>query len=87
MDKMKYSVDEIIDDVIKLEDLNSEELVYLKKEDLDFEVKENDILVLKDGKYQKDEKTKDERTKYLQEKLEQLLNSQFKWILFSWEEL
>lgn len=78
MDKMKYSVDEIIDDVIKLEDLNSEELVYLKKEDLDFEVKENDILVLKDGKYQKDEKTKDERTKYLQEKLEQLLNSQFK---------
>ena len=78
MDKMKYSVDEIIDDVIKLEDLNSKELVYLKKEDLDFEVKENDILVLKDGKYQKDEKAKDERTKYLQEKLERLLNSQFK---------
>ena len=60
MDKMKYSVDEIIDDVIKLEDLNSKELVYLKKEDLDFEVKENDILVLKDGKYQKDENAKDE---------------------------
>ena len=78
MDKMKYSVDEIIDDVIKLEDLNSKELVYLKKEDLDFDVKENDILVLKDGKYQKDEKAKDERTKYLQEKLERLLNSQFK---------
>lgn len=75
---MKYSVDEIIDDVIKLEDLNSKELVYLKKEDLDFDVKENDILVLKDGKYQKDEKAKDERTKYLQEKLERLLNSQFK---------
>ena len=55
MDKMKYSVDEIIDDVIKLENLNSKELVYLKKEDLDFDVKENDILVLKDGKYQKDE--------------------------------
>ena len=31
MDKMKYSVDEIIDDVIKLENLNSKELVYLKK--------------------------------------------------------
>ena len=44
MDKMKYSVDEIIDDVIKLENLNSKELVYLKKEDLDFDVKENDIL-------------------------------------------
>lgn len=78
MDKMKYSVDEIIDDVIKLEDLNSKELVYLKKEDLDFDVKENDILVLKDGKYQKDENAKEERIKYLQEKLERLLNSQFK---------
>ena len=78
MDKMKYSVDEIIDDVIKLENLNSKELVYLKKEDLDFDVKENDILVLKDGKYQKDETAKEERTKYLQEKLERLLNSQFK---------
>ena len=78
MDKMKYSVDEIIDDVIKLENLNSKELVYLKKEDLDVDVKENDILVLKDGKYQKDENAKEERTKYLQEKLERLLNSQFK---------
>ena len=78
MDKMKYSVDEIIDDVIKLENLNSKELVYLKKEDLDFDVKENDILVLKDGKYKKDENAKEERTKYLQEKLERLLNSQFK---------
>ena len=78
MDKMKYSVDEIIDDVIKLENLNSKELVYLKKEDLDFDVKENDILVLKDGEYQKDENAKEERTKYLQEKLERLLNSQFK---------
>ena len=78
MDKMRYSVDEIIDDVIKLENLNSKELVYLKKEDLDFDVKENDILVLKDGKYQKDENANEERTKYLQEKLERLLNSQFK---------
>lgn len=78
MDKMRYSVDEIIDDVIKLENLNSKELVYLKKEDLDFDVKENDILVLKDGKYQKDENAKEERAKYLQEKLERLLNSQFK---------
>lgn len=78
MDKMRYSVDEIIDDVIKLENLNSKELVYLKKEDLDFDVKENDILVLKDRKYQKDENAKEERTKYLQEKLERLLNSQFK---------
>lgn len=78
MDKMKYSVDEIIDDVIKLEDLESRELVYLKKEDLDFEVKENDILVLKDGKYYKDDSEKEARLKYLQEKLDRLRNSQFK---------
>lgn len=78
MGKMKYSVDEIIDDVIKLEDLKSRELVYLKKEDLDFEVKENDILVLKDGKYYKDDSEKEARLKYLQEKLDRLRNSQFK---------
>lgn len=78
MDKMKYSVDEIIDDVIKLEDLESRELVYLKKEDLDFEVKENDILILKDGKYYKDDGEKEARLKYLHEKLDRLRNSQFK---------
>ena len=71
---MKFSVDEII----KLEDLETREIRYLKKEDLDFETKENDILILGDNGYYKDEKLKNDRINILKEKLERLKNSQFK---------
>ena len=78
---MKFSVDEIIDNIIKLEDLETREIRYLKKEDLDFEAKENDILILGDNGYYKDEKLKNDRINILKEKLERLKNSQFKeWI-------
>ena len=75
---MKFSVDEIIDNIIKLEDLETIEIRYLKKEDLDFETKENDILILGDNGYYKDEKLKNDRINILKEKLERLKNSQFK---------
>lgn len=78
---MKFSVDEIIDNIIKLEDLETREIRYLKKEDLDFEAKENDILILGNNGYYKDEKLKNDRINILKEKLERLKNSQFKeWI-------
>lgn len=78
---MKFSVDEIIDNIIKLEDLETREIRYLKKEDLDFETKENDILILGNNGYYKDEKLKNDRINILKEKLERLKNSQFKeWI-------
>ena len=78
---MKFSVDEIIDNIIKLEDLETREIRYLKKEDLDFETKENDILILGDNGYYKDEKLKNDRINMLKEKLERLKNSQFKeWV-------
>ena len=80
---MKYRVDEIIDDVIKLENLETREIVYLNKSDIDFEVLENDILVFKDNKYYKDDELKNRRIDMLKEKLERLKNSQFKeWIFF-----
>lgn len=75
---MKYSVDEIIDDVIKLENLETREIVYLNKSDIDFEVLENDILVFKVNKYYKDDELKNRRIDMLKEKLERLKNSQFK---------
>ena len=75
---MKFSVDEIIDNIIKLEDLETREIRYLKKDDLDFEAKENDILILGDNGYYKDEKLKNNRINILKEKLERLKNSQFK---------
>lgn len=78
---MKFSVDEIIDNIIKLEDLETREIRYLKKDDLDFETKENDILILENNGYYKDEKLKNDRINILKEKLERLKNSQFKeWI-------
>lgn len=75
---MKFSVDEIIDNVIKLENLETREIKYLEKSNIDFDVKENDILVLGDNGYYKDAKLKNDRINMLKEKLERLKNSQFK---------
>ena len=78
MVSMKYSVDEIIDDIIKLENLETREIVYLNKDELDLNIKENDILIYENGTYQLDYKTKEERIKFLREKLERLKNSEFR---------
>ena len=75
---MKYSVDEIIDEIIKLENLETRDIIYLDKKDLDFNIRENDILVFKNNKYYKDNNLKEKRIDMLKEKLERLKNSQFK---------
>lgn len=75
---MKYSVDEIIDDIIKLENLETREIIYINKSDIDFDIYENDILVLENNKYIKDDELKNKRINMLKEKLERLKNSQFR---------
>lgn len=75
---MKYSVDEIIDDIIKLEHLETREIIYINKSDIDFDIYENDILVLENNKYIKDDELKNKRVNILKEKLERLKNSQFR---------
>lgn len=75
---MKYSVDEIIDDIIKLENLETREIIYINKSDIDFDIYENDILILKNNKYIKDDELKNKRVNMLKEKLERLKNSQFR---------
>lgn len=55
---MKYSVDEIIDDIIKLENLETREIIYINKSDIDFDIYENDILILENNKYIKDDELK-----------------------------
>ena len=75
---MKFSVDEIIDDIIKLENLETREIIYQKKSDIDFDIYENDILVLKNNKYIKDDELKNKRVNMLKEKLERLKNTQFR---------
>ena len=71
---MKYSVDEIIDDIIKLENLETREIIYINKSDIDFDIYENDILVLENNKYIKDDELKNKRVNMLKEKLERLKN-------------
>lgn len=75
---MKYSVDEIIDNVIKLENLETREIIYLNTNDLNFKVQENDILVYENGKYFRDDIYKNKRINIIKDKLEKLRNSQFK---------
>lgn len=75
---MKYSVDEIIDDIIKLENLETMEIIYINKSDIDFDIYENDILVFENNKYIKDDELKNKRVNMLKEKLERLKNSQFR---------
>ena len=75
---MKYSVDEIIDDIIKLENLETREIIYINKSDIDFDIYENDILVFENNKYIKDDELKNKRVNMLREKLERLKNSQFR---------
>ena len=75
---MKYSVDEIIDDIIKLENLETRKIIYINKSDIDFDIYENDILVLENNKYIKDDELKNKRVNMLKEKLEKLKNSQFR---------
>ena len=75
---MKYSVDEIIDDIIKLENFETRKIIYINKSDIDFDIYENDILVLENNKYIKDDELKNKRVNMLKEKLERLKNSQFR---------
>lgn len=75
---MKYSVDEIIDDIIKLENLETREIIYINKSDIDFDIYENDILILENNKYIKDDEFKNKRVNMLKDKLERLKNSQFR---------
>ena len=75
---MKYSVDEIIDDIIKLENLETRKIIYINKSDIDIDIYENDILVLENNKYIKDDELKNKRVNMLKEKLERLKNSQFR---------
>ena len=75
---MKYSVDEIIDDIIKLENLETREISYINRSDIDFDIYENDILILENNKYIKDDELKNKRVNMLKEKLERLKNSQFR---------
>ena len=69
---MKYAVDRIIEDIVVLENIETGELVEIKKHELPNEVHEGSILVKKDDVYILDENTEKERRESLRERLERL---------------
>ena len=69
---MKYSVDRIENDIIVLENILNNEIVYLKSCDLPFKVKESDILVYKNNSYVLDNDEKNKRLRRIKEKMEKL---------------
>lgn len=69
---MKFAVDRIIEDIVVLEDIETGELVELKKHELPNEIHEGSILVKNDTGYTLDENTEKERRESLRERLERL---------------
>ena len=69
---MKYAVDRIEGNIIVLENINTKEIKEINKKSISFKVNDGDILVLKNNKYYKDDKSKEERLKIIKEKLDKL---------------
>ena len=69
---MKYAVDRIEGNIIILENINTKEIKEINKKSISFKVNDGDILVLKNNKYYKDDKLKEERLKIIKEKLDKL---------------
>lgn len=71
---MKYAVDRIEEDIIVLENIKNNKIVEININDIDFKVKEKDILIYKNNKYIKDNKEKEDRLRIIQEKLNKVKN-------------
>lgn len=69
---MKYAVDKIEGNIIVLENIKNNKIKEINLKEVNFEVKESDILVFKNNKYIKDENIKNERYNMLRERLEKL---------------
>ncbi len=68
---MYYSVDRIEDDIVVLENIKNNNIIEIDISLLP-KVKESDIVIFRDGKYQIDNKAKLERIKIINEKLNKL---------------
>ena len=69
---MKYAVDKVEDDIVLLENILNCEKITVQKECFSFPIKENDIVIKKDGAYLKDDKEKEDRIKMIKAKMEAL---------------
>ena len=69
---MTYTVDLIDKDIIKLINDKDESIVYINKNSFNFDVKENDVLLLDGMNYVKDDSKRKEKIDRIRRKMESL---------------
>ncbi|MCI5732996.1 MAG: DUF3006 domain-containing protein [Tenericutes bacterium] len=69
---MKFAVDKIDNGVVLLENIKDNSKVEVSLDKLPLDVKETDILVYKNNKYEKDDNEKEERLRLIEEKMNKL---------------
>ncbi len=69
---MKFSVDKIDNGVVLLENIKDNSKIEVSLDKLPLDVKETDILVYKNNKYEKDDNEKEERLRLIEEKMNKL---------------
>lgn len=69
---MTYTVDLIDKDIIKLINDKDESIVYINKNSLNFDVKENDVLLFDGTNYVKDDSKRKEKIDRIRRKMESL---------------
>lgn len=72
MDKMKYAVDKIEDNIVVLENIITGDIITVTKDKFSYDVKESDIVIYENGEYIESKKDKEERLKTIKEKMERL---------------
>ena len=74
MDNNKFSIDRFEGEIAVCEELNTKKIIDINKKNLPSNCKEGDIIVFKNGKYEKDI----EATKKEKEEVSSMVNSLFK---------
>lgn len=69
---MKFAVDRIEDNIVVLENIENNEIINVKKEDLPKEIKELDIIMYDGKTYLLDDDEKINRIRRIKEKMEKL---------------
>lgn len=69
---MKYAVDEIIDNIVILENIETNEKIEVIKESIPFMIEEGNIIHIQNNQYQLDKQEEYKRRRELRNKLNQL---------------
>ena len=69
---MKYVVDSIHKNKVKLENINTGEYIYVSKDDINGNIKDADVLIYKNGKYNLSKRATNIRLKTVMKKYVQI---------------